>query len=59
MNKQNNPYANADGTPKKGLEFQFLDWSIEQDRNRINSLPKKERSKELDSRKRLRDKMES
>lgn len=57
--QEKNPYANSDGTPIKGKEFEFLDWAIEQDKKRISKLSPKDQKEEQKTANRLRDKMES
>lgn len=54
-----NPFAKADGTPIEGKEFEFLDWEIEKDKNRINKLPDDLKKEAKARANHLRKKMES
>lgn len=54
-----NPYANKDGSPIKGKEFEFFDWAITADEERIAKLPPDQQKKEREAARHLRNKMES
>lgn len=57
--QKKNPYANADGTPKKGQGIEFWHWAMKKDKEYLNTLSSKDRKKELEVREHLFKKMNS
>jgi len=56
---EKNPFANPDGSPQKGKEFEYLDWSIQRDKERISKLSTEGKKREIKASNHLKDKMES
>lgn len=54
-----NPYSKQDGSPIKGKEFEFLEWEIQADKERVENMSPEDKKKYQKTRKLLRDKMES
>ena len=57
--EEKNPYADANGNPKPGMLPAFVQWAEEKEKERLKSLPKKEREKEEKELKRFHNKMQS
>lgn len=57
--KENNPYANPDGSPIDGKEEEFFDWEKQKDKERLDLMPKEERDAAIASQRALNDRMQS
>jgi hypothetical protein len=58
-NEIKNPFANPDGSPVEGKEFEFFDWAREQELKRRALLSKEEQSRLRSADKHLAAKMNS
>lgn len=54
-----NPFAKQDGSPIKGKEFEFLEWEIQVDKERVENMRPEDKKKYQKTRKQLQNKMES
>jgi hypothetical protein len=59
MDKEKNPFADPDGSPKQGKGLEYMEWIKQRDRQYLASLSADERTKVIEARKRLAKKMNS